>query len=322
MKQLLLSSFVLLVAWSAQSQSNLELHLASYLDTAPFALNTEVSAGNYSYKITRLEYYISEIKITHDGGVVTPITDLYLLVRPAVDSMYDLGSHPEINQVESITFSVGVDQPHNHLDPASYPANHPLAPQNPAMQWGWSAGYRFVAIEGVAGTNFANLFEIHALGDANYKTQTIVTGAEIHPNGDKTIHLNADYSKVIKNINVSGGLIVHGTSGAAVTVLNNMKNLVFSAETSAVIDPAFEGDFQVSPNPAPAGQLRVGLRLPAGASYRITLSDLTGRVWYDQPVDSDRSSLLLDQQLGNGVYYVQLWQNGRSVASEKLIVAQ
>jgi len=38
------------------------------IGAAPFALNTPVSAGSYNYKITRLEYYISEIKIIHDGG--------------------------------------------------------------------------------------------------------------------------------------------------------------------------------------------------------------------------------------------------------------
>lgn len=78
------------------------------------------------------------------------------------------------------------------------------------MQWGGAAGYRFVAIEGVAGNNFANLFEIHALGDANYKTLTLATIAENLPTGDKTIHLVADYAQVLHTINVSAGLIVHG----------------------------------------------------------------------------------------------------------------
>ncbi len=322
MKRMFLSALALLFVLSAQAQSNIELHLAPRLGNAAFALNTAVSAGSYQYKITRLEYYVSEITITHDGGLVTPMTDLYLLVRPAVDSMYDLGSHPDIVHVESITFSVGVDKPHNHLDPTLYPADHPLAPQNPAMQWGWAAGYRFVAIEGIAGTNFANAFEIHALGDANYKTVTLSTAAENHQNGDKTIHLIADYAQVIKNINVSGGLIVHGTSGAAVTVLNNMKNLVFSSETSAVIDPTFEGAFMVSPNPAPAGQAVATMTLPAGSDYRIILSDMTGRVLLNQSVAAELQTMRVGENLDKGVYFVQLWQNDRPVATEKLIIGQ
>ncbi len=324
MKKLLLSCLAFLAVWSvAQAQNNLELHLSPRLGNAPFALNTPVSAGSYDYKITRLEYYISEIKITHDGGQESAMTDMYLLVRPAVDSMYDLGSHPDITNVESITFSVGVDQAHNHLDPASYPANHPLAPQNPAMQWGWSAGYRFVAIEGKAGTNFANDFEIHALGDANYKTLTLPTTAETHPNGDKTIHLIADYSQVLNSINVSAGLIVHGSTGKAVTLMNNMKNVVFSADAvSMTIDPAFEGAFSVSPNPAVSGKVVASMTLPAGFDYRISLTDLAGRVVLNQPIAAGDQSFAFDQALNAGMYFVHLWQNTRPVVVEKLVVTQ
>ena len=323
MKKPLLSVFAFLSVLVLQAQNNVELHLSPRLGTAPFALNTPVSAGSYDYKITRLEYYISEIKIIHDGGQESVMTDLYLLVRPTVDSMYDLGSHPEITNVESIKFSVGIDQPHNHLDPASYPANHPLAPQNPAMQWGWSAGYRFVAIEGIAGANFANAFEIHALGDANYKTVTLATIAENHSNGDKTIHLIADYSQVIKNINVSGGLIVHGSTGAAVTVMNNMKNVVFSAETATMtIDPTFEGAFAVSPNPARAGVATATMTLPAGFDYRITLTDLAGRVVLNQPLAAADRSFAFENKLNEGVYLVHLLQNERPVAVEKLVITR
>ncbi|MBL7806066.1 MAG: T9SS type A sorting domain-containing protein [Saprospiraceae bacterium] len=323
MKKFLLSCLAFFVLGAAAlAQNNVVLHLSPRLGNAPFALNTPVSAGAYEYKINRLEYYISEIKITHDGGQETPVTDMHLLVRPALDSMYYLGSFPQITNVESITFSVGVDQAHNHLDPASYPANHPLAPQNPAMQWGWAAGYRFVAIEGKAGVNFAYDFEIHALGDANYKTLTLPTAAETHPDGDKTIHLVADYSQVLSSINVSAGLIVHGSSGKAVTVMNNMKDVVFSAETSAVLNPAFEGTFSVSPNPATAGKAVATMTLPEGGDYRISLTDLSGRVVINQPIAAGSQTFAIDQPLNAGVYFVQLWQNARPVAVEKLIVTQ
>lgn len=322
MKKLLLLVLSFLSVLATQAQNNIELHLSPRLGATPFALNTPVSAGSYQYKITRLEYYISEIKITHDGGQVTPIQDMHLLVRPAVDSIYDLGSHPDIANVESITLSVGVDQAHNHLDPASYPANHPLAPQNPTMHWGWSAGYRFIAIEGKAGTNFVNDVEIHALGDANYKTLTINTTAENHANGDKSIHLIADYAQVINNINVSGGLIVHGSSGAAVTVMNNMKNVVFSAETTATIDPVFEGIFSVSPNPTVAGYAKASMSLPAGFDYRITLTDMTGRVVMNHPLVASNRSFNLENNLNEGIYLVHLWQNERPVAVEKLLITR
>ncbi|MEO6040065.1 MAG: MbnP family protein [Saprospiraceae bacterium] len=323
MKKLLLSCLTALSWLSvAQAQSNLKLHISPRLGNQAFALNTVISAGTYDYKITRLEYYVCQIKITHDGEQITPLTDLHLLVRPAVDSIYDLGPFPDIQNVEAITFSIGVDQAHNHLDPSSYPPDHPLAPQDPAMHWGWAAGYRFVAIEGLVGPGFANIFQVHSLGDANLKPVIISTAAEANPNGDKTIHIVADYAKVIDGIDVSGGLIVHASTGVAVTVLNNMRNLVFSAATSRVIDPLFEGAFVVSPNPAGAGEAIVSMTLPVGLAYRITLQDMTGRLVADHVVPDALRSFTIGEGLHAGMYLVHLWQNGRPVAVEKLVVTQ
>ncbi|MBK8556942.1 MAG: T9SS type A sorting domain-containing protein [Lewinellaceae bacterium] len=323
MKKTLLLTLALLFVLSSQAQNEIQLQLSPRLGSQAFALNAEVSAGNYSYKITRLEYYISEVIITHDGGQTTPVSDMHLLVRPAIDSMYNLGEFPGINSVEAITFSVGVDQAVNHLDPAAYPANNPLSPQNPSMHWGWTAGYRFAAIEGVAGTNFANNFEIHALGDQNYKTLNLNTTAEVLPDGNKVIDLIADYAKVLNSINVSGGPIVHGTSGSAVVVLNNMKNLVFSATTSsATINPAFTGQFKLMQNPVTEAAASVGYELPAGAEYRVTLTNLSGRVLLNTAVPTGTGVFQIEEKLTAGLYFVHLWENNHAVAVEKLVVVQ
>ena len=319
MKKLLLSAFLFSVLIPVDAQNNVALLLSQRLGSAPFTLGSPVSAGNYEYKINRLEYYISEIKITHDGGQVTPVADMHLLVRPAADSLYDLGVFPGITTVEGIAFSIGVDEPSNHADPASFPANNPLSPQNPSMHWGWAAGYRFVAMEGVAGNNFANIFEIHALGDVNYKTVALSTLAENAPGG-KVIHLTADYTQVLNSINVAGGLIVHGESGKAVTLMNNMKNLVFSAATSATIAPDFKGSFVLSPNPSASGTTVATMALPAGFEYRVTVTDLTGRVLFNKTTDAANTLFAFDHVLNSGVYFLHLWQNERPVAVEKLMV--
>jgi len=308
---------------TAKAQNEVMLHLAPRLGNAVFSLNTAINhpSGAYQLKYTRFEYYISEIKITHDGGQVTPVTNLHLLVRPALDSMYSLGQMPTVQNVEAITFSVGVEQAFNHLDPASYPANDPLAPQNPEMQWGWTAGYRFAAIEGVAGTNFAQNFEVHALGDVNYKTQTLSTVAEQVTASMKMIHLIADYGQVMKNITVSGGLILHGTTGAAVTLLNNFKNIVFTAETSGVIDPSFTGSFSISPNPAQHTMPKVNYTLSSDANYLLSLTDMTGKTLYTQQIPAgENQSIQLERSFSAGVYFVHLWQNGHAVAVEKLVI--
>jgi hypothetical protein len=317
--------FILFASFlTASAQNEVMLHLAPRLGSSVFSLNqtTNHPGGTYQMRFTRFEYYISEIKITHDGGQVTPCTDLILLVRPAQDSMYSLGQLPGILNVEAITFSVGVPQSLNHADPALQPAGSPLAPQSPEMHWGWSAGYRFAAIEGNAGTNLSQDFQIHSLGDVNYKTQTITTVAEQVTPEMKMIHIIADYQQAMKNINISGGLVVHGTSGAAVTLLNNFKNLVFKAETSSsIIAPSFTGAFSVAPNPVRDAAPQVSFSLPPGDDYTLTLTDLTGKVIVRKTLFAGENQYFILEKLPiTGLYFVHLWQNERPVAVEKLIV--
>lgn len=324
MKKSFLLSFLLAAVFALNAQNEVMLHLAPRLGTAVFSLDQTVNhpGGTYQMKYSRFEYYISEIKITHDGGQVTPCTDLTLLVRPAQDSLYSLGQLPGVANVEAITFSVGVPQALNHADPALQPAGSPLAPQSPEMHWGWSAGYRFAAIEGYAGTNLSQNFQIHALGDANYKTQTIPTSAEQVAPDMKMIHLVADYTQAVKSINISGGLVVHGTTGAAVTLLNNFKNVVFKAESStSVIDPAFTGAFSLTPNPVRDAAPTVNFSLPAGDGYVLTVTDLTGKTIARQPVTAgENQSLVLDKMPAAGLFFVHLWQNGSPLVVEKLVV--
>ena len=144
------------------------------------AFNTGYTTpAGYPLKFTRLQYYISQMEITHDGGQVTPMTDLYILANGLVPKDFDLGSYA-IDEVEKISFYIGVDQQSNHSDPALWPSGHALALQFPTMHWGWAAGYRFAAIEGKAGNGFFFTYQIHALGDQHYgKAELDVTGEEI-----------------------------------------------------------------------------------------------------------------------------------------------
>ncbi len=310
--------------FSAHAQNELWLHLAPRLGSHPFALNTPVSHpdGAYSMQFSRYEFYVSDIRITHDGGQETPCTDVYLLVRPATDSMFNLGQYPGIENVEAIRFSVGVPQPINHADPSLQPAGHPLALQDPSMHWGWAGGYRFAVMEGVAGENAGQAFEVHGLGDNNYKSQTIAVAAEQTNPGMKVIHLNADYAQAARNIDLSQGAIEHGTTGIPATMLFNFKNYVFSAQAvTAVVSPEFSGSFYVSPNPVQRGATpQAFFSLPEKAAYNILVTNALGQVLLRLNIDENSSSpMLLEGLPASGMLWVQLWQNGRVVATEKLM---
>src|SRR5687768_116870 len=131
MRKFLLLLVLALSGFMATSQVNVTLHMDQKLGAEQFDYNlTTWSSMGYPFMMTRMEYYISEIQLIHDGGQMTPMTDLYFLVDPATDTQFELGSFA-ITNLEKIQFSVGVDSSHNHLDPATYPNDHPLALQNP-----------------------------------------------------------------------------------------------------------------------------------------------------------------------------------------------
>jgi hypothetical protein len=148
MKKILFLLISILTFNKIHAQKNVTLIINHKLGANNFAFNT--TAQNdlmQNFQITRVDYYISGIKIIHDGGQITPVQD-YILVKGSYSVSEPLGSM-NVTNVEGIKFSIGVDSPANNEDPALKLG--PLAFQTPSMHWGWGAGYRFVALEGKVG---------------------------------------------------------------------------------------------------------------------------------------------------------------------------
>ena len=207
--------------------------------------------GN-DFSLNRMQYYLSNFKIVHDGGQELAVTDLYALVDGKFATQISVGSL-NVVEIEGIKFSVGVDAANNHLDPATYSSFHPLAPKNPSMHWGWTSGYRFVAMEGTGGST-NQVFEIHALGDNLYYEVNIPLEA-LEDNGSLYLNIDADYTEAIRDINVNSGLIQHGSSGEAVDLLLNFQTNVFKASTvdtvaTGIRDIQNDLAFSVFPNPS------------------------------------------------------------------------
>ncbi|MDP3462690.1 MAG: T9SS type A sorting domain-containing protein [Bacteroidales bacterium] len=322
MMKILLLSIAGLLFLTASSQTNLVLHFDQNVGENPLVLNEEYThpEEGYNFSITRLQYYISEIEITHDGGQITAIEDTWLLVDAAEQSDFELGSY-NISNVEGISFWIGVDEPHNHLDPTKYPEGHPLAPQNPEMHWGWAAGYRFACLEGKTGMNLLLTYQLHGLGDGNYRQVNLETGA-MAVGGNLVIPILADYFGMYTDIDITGGLIEHGETGAAALFLQNFSKYVYSAYYfTGVEESNFEGNMAIGPNPATNGLSKAFLSLPLGNNYTISVVDVTGRLIQSENIHGGNYSFNLSP--GNaGLYFVNLLQNGILVATEKLVVTQ
>lgn len=316
-----LPTLILLLAFMATSfaQTPITLNINHKMGTEDFALKVagENNMGN-NFNVSRLEYYISQITIVHDGGMETAATDVYILVNGEDPVAADLGSH-NVTNVEGIKFSVGVDQAKNHLDPASFPMTHPLAPKFPSMHWGWNAGYRFIAVEGKGGAALNRTFELHGLGDNNY-FQTSVDCSAIGDRSGMTISLDADYTRILENINVNVGVIEHGDRGAAKTALENFRDYVFSAAgTSSADDLTKIQAFEVFPNPTSTGQVTVDFSSLENADYQIAVTDMLGRQIEVLNISNGKSNVELNLQ-NAGMYLVTLLKEGNALTTKRLMV--
>lgn len=249
MKTLLQIISLLAISFGVTAQTEVTLNINHMFGENPYVYNTPVTVeAGYEMKVTRLEYYLGDFVITHDGGQTLDLSDTHVLVDANDGQPLSLGSY-DVNTIEGISFSVGVLEALNHLDPAEYEIGEPLGPQLPSMHWGWAAGYRFLAFEGKSGANLTTTFEIHALGDENLMNQTHTLSVEA-TDGVADIYLDADYLKVVNNLDVSQGLIQHGSTGEAIDALLNMRSLVFSVGAPVNVQNVEAPTFAMYPNPA------------------------------------------------------------------------
>ncbi len=256
----------------------------------------------------------------HDGGQETAVEDLYLLVNAASRTTAELGEF-NIDKLEKIKFHIGVDPDHNHLDPTSFPTSHPLAPKAPSMHWGWAAGYRFVAMEGNGGSSYNQLFQLHGLGDINYQTTEVdldLTGN----NNEVNIDLHADYTKLLENISLNSGVIVHGDNLQAKQCLENFRDYVFSSPsiTSSTIDFSEVNSFGVYPNPVVANETRVKLDIANKLNnYNIQITSVEGKLVQNIISVNDGQTINLDNY-APGMYFVNLVKEGHIIITEKIFV--
>ena len=299
----------ILLSQLGQAQNEITLHINQLMGTESFAVNQETDVpGNYALKFSRMEFYLSEFVITHDGGQQTELEDVYLLVDANNDNEFPLGEW-DIQSVESIQFAVGVDEEHNHLDPAEYPSTHPLAPQFPSMHWGWASGYRFVAAEGSTGNNFTSTWQIHALGDANFFSQSHEVVGDAN-NGVIDLWLDADYNQMFVQLDVSFGLIEHSETDEATDLLENMRDLVFSPGSPVGVEPIEHSEILVYPNPANEFVRISG----APANAVIQLMDMKGAI-----VERGQNNRLNVSALDSGIYFVRVVKDD-SIQTMKLVI--
>lgn len=319
-KSILLSFALMFSFMISNAQKNVYLTISHKLGASNFAFN-QTAQNNLSqdFKITRVDYYISGIKIIHDGGMITNVTPHYVLVKGNTNLLDLLGSF-NVTNVEGIKFSIGVEAPTNTSDPSLFLPPHPLAPQSPSMHWGWASGYRFIALEGKAGSGFSTTFQMHGLFDANYFEQTHMSAGVVSGN-DIYINLDADYTQALKGIDVNAGPIDHGVNATDLTVIQNFKDFVFKPGIgfpASVNNIYKESEFTFYPNPT-SGLIYFSSNSSI-APTTILIKDITGRIVSEYKYSSHQPIDL--RQHHSGLYFVSMLDKDQRVMAEQKIVLE
>lgn len=317
MKTTLQLLILFLFASTLSAQNNITVKINHLLEGEEFEydVNSKNDLEN-DFKLDRLEYYISNFKITHDGGQEIIIDDLYVLVSltsKAAPTEIDLGEF-DVDEVEKVSFFFGIDEEANHADPALWPEGHALAPKFPSMHWGWAAGYRFIALEGLSGPATNQMMQFHCIGDEFFEElEFVVTSSE---ENTQMVEINAEYTNLLSQIDVSSGLILHGNLGHIKTLANNLKGKVFtSAEVTSVEDNEVVQSFNVYPNPSTNGLFSLDLETSNG-SNTLLINDAFGRTIENTSIS--KKNLTINK---SGLYFVSLLgNNGEILATRKVIV--
>ena len=322
MKRSFTTALCLLLALGLNAQSTeVQIHFNHQLQGNPMDYSTTVTQDGYDWFASRVEYYMSDIELMHDGGTWTSVPDTWLLVDAEGTLNVSLGTHA-VTQVEGLRFYLGVGPDDNHEDPGAYPAEHPLAYQTPSMHWGWASGYRFACMEGQAG-GISGHFEFHGLGDANYH-QVEVLGDAVDESGVQVFYLNADYAEAVKSFDLSLGPLEHSETGRAAQFLQAFADDAFSrgsgpqGPVSALPSASGESlELTVLGQPIQQGST-LRYRVPNGVQGQVHVVDAMGRqVWTDALPES--SGQLALPSLPQGLYRVLL-EAGSQVLQQGIMV--
>ncbi len=310
---LLLFNFLLALTY-AQTPVRLVMH--HHLGTNDFALGTGASnnVGN-AFNLSALKYYVTKFTIVHNGGQLMTVPDdvVALVTVDGALTTIELGSF-NVTNIEGIRFHIGVHTPVNHDDPSLQPANSPLAPQSPSMHWGWASGYRFILLEGMAGVSLNQGLELHGLGDANY-FETEVLAQSVTENGGESVHIDADYEKGLRDIDVNGGLVVHGELAEAATMIANFRDYVYTATLGAGLnETSSESGMAIYPNPS-HGSFTVAFE---GVEGKLTINDVSGKTVQTETIvyGTTSKSLSLPEE---GIYFVTL-HTAQGTITQQLVI--
>ena len=254
MKKILSLTFVILFNYIIKGQNKEVAVVINHLydgEVLNFD-NTYIVGDNIPIRFDRIEYYIHLNSLISNQNIATDLIDKYILVN-ANQNNYNIGEIELLDDdLISLNFNIGVEYNLNHADPSLQDPSHPLAPQFPSMHWGWAAGYRFAALEGMIDKNqdsvMETVFQYHPVDDSYY-SDTITCNGIIENENNVTIFINANYDRLIENIGTDEGGVYHGIHEENGLLMDNFsRNNVFTVPENLNLKETYVSN-AIFPNP-------------------------------------------------------------------------
>lgn len=293
------------------AQTSIKLELNHIFRGQPLVYNQSYTdEQDRAVNFSPVRYYMSSIKITHDGGQITPLDGIYVLADGNVTN-YTIDSTYDITSVEKIAFDIGVDYDANHGNTSNWSASHPLGPKTPPMDWGWPAGYFFLVLDGrVDNTGDGNPnkpFQLECFGDELLRTIDPITFDEpVSANDDEiTLSLYVNIERWFKQMDFETIGIQHGAYNPNVSVVDNTNaQKVFTTSPAEVVDIEVQHDelafvsIDYSMPYAPT----LFYKLPE-SNYSLSIIDLNGRRVVEETIISFEGNYFVKSELPTGLYF-------------------
>lgn len=314
--KLILLGFFVIYSSSLISQKDIYFNINHLLGNEVFELEKKGKNNlEQEFTLSRFDYYISNIALHHDGNKVTKISDGYLFLQSKKAFSKYLGNY-NIDQLDSISFYIGVDSITNHADPSLWPADHALAPKDPDMHWGWAAGYKFFVLEGHNGPDIAYDLQVHAFGDPLLTKVVVPTNGTLIEN-KLNINLDAHCQKVMDEINLTKVVIVHGSSKDVIRMMKNFKEKFFtSSSTVSKTNEVSNVLLKVYPNPCFSDHIMVELPVENLANATLIIKDIVGNTVFVDSYPKNRNEISLPSK---GLYFVEVLRSGKVISKGSLV---
>ena len=188
-----------------------------------------LNANQDTFKVSSLKYYISNIRLKDASGKYYNVPESYYLIDVSVsnDTSIIIPNIPQGNYVQA-ELSIGVDSVRNHSGAQTGALDPTLAS---VMFWSWSAGYKFLLMEGTYKTANSNGYKplvFHVAEDGNVKSFAFNaaspnwTDINIREGKDTKVKVSLNFEEMFKTPTlINFDLMNNVGGGSGCTVLAN-----------------------------------------------------------------------------------------------------